>query len=213
MARWGCAALRALYILPLWPAIPLSLAWSSMLLLLPRVQNISYQPSWAKASHSEWSALSGLQHRAALCGVVRAHSLQTDRPVSLEAKHFWGLLFSTLITMKIIAWRKMHPLSFTNPLCGNVLTFNEVHLCWSAGSEGFRGKTLRSSQLHPPPVLLVIWEALSSAWILTLSTQELPLLVWGSGCNKDANELVLCNPGFPQRISWGAVKGEEMIKN
>jgi len=71
----------------------------------------------------------------------------------------------------------MHPFSFTNPWCGNVLTFNEVHLCRSAGSEGFTETRRWCTRLLPPPVLSLIQEALSSAWMLLLRHQNLPLLV------------------------------------
>lgn len=87
---------------------------------------------------------------------IPALQQQTDRPVTPEAEGLCGLLSSTLSKMKIIASRKMHPFSFTNPWCGNVLTFNEVHLCRSAGSKGFRERRHWRSLLLPPPVLSLI---------------------------------------------------------
>lgn len=82
---------------------------------------------------------------------ILALQQQPDRPVSPEAEGLWGLLSSTLSKMKIIASRKMHPFSVTNPWCGNVLTFNEVHLCRSAGSEG---ETRHWRSLPLPPLVL-----------------------------------------------------------
>lgn len=87
---------------------------------------------------------------------IPAQQQQPDRPISPEAEGLWGLLSSTLSKMKIIAPRKMHPFSFTNPWCGNVLTFNEVHLCRSAGSKGFTETRHWCSLLLPPPVFSLI---------------------------------------------------------
>lgn len=104
------------------------------------------QPTWS-------TAVGGSQLPALVPSPIPALQQQTDRPVSPEAEGLWGLLSSTLSKMKIIASRKMHPFSFTNPWCGNVLTFNEVHLCISANSKGFTEKRRWCSLLLPPPVL------------------------------------------------------------
>ena len=102
------------------------------------------------------AAVGGSQLPVLVPSSIPALQQQTGRPVSPEAEGLWRLLSSTLSKVKIIASRKMHPFSFTNPWCGNVLTFNEVHLCRSAGSKGFTETRHWCSLLLPPPVLSLI---------------------------------------------------------
>lgn len=104
-----------------------------------------------------WKAAVGAAQSLALTpSSIPALQQLTERSVSPEAEGLGGLLSSTLSKMKIIASRKMHPFSFTNPWCGNVLTFNEVHLCRSAGSKGFTETRHRHSLFLPPPVVSLI---------------------------------------------------------